>query len=138
MTRPPIIVFLQRDDDVTGVSGTGIVAHGVVFADDTLVLKWLGEKSSTVLWQNVEDALKVHGHDGRTRFITLDGEEYGKREGMTCSECGSTNLRKVAIQHPQPQEMILCENCGHIQRPKTEDELPDDRHSVMDMSDPDL
>lgn len=61
--------LLVRNDDVHGVSGTGIVAEGVQFSSGSVALQWLGELSSIVYWKNIEDAMKVHGHDGRT-FIT--------------------------------------------------------------------
>lgn len=64
---------LQRDADVSGVSGTGIVAHGVVFPDGTCVLRWLGDYRSTVVWRTLDEAMAVHGHDGATRPVFLDG-----------------------------------------------------------------
>lgn len=57
---------LVRLVDVTGVSGTGVVAQGCQFEDGTVVLRWLGENASTVIWDSIKDALKVHGHDGAT------------------------------------------------------------------------
>lgn len=60
---------LQRDADVTGVSGTGVVADGVLWHDGTVALRWRGERPSTVMWGNLDDAVAVHGHDGRTRVV---------------------------------------------------------------------
>ena len=65
---------LCRDQDVTGVSGTGTVAHGVQFADGTTVLRWMGASPSTVVWGSLDDAMKVHGHDGKTRLVWLAAE----------------------------------------------------------------
>ncbi|WP_378735372.1 hypothetical protein [Nocardia brasiliensis] len=59
----------QRDADVTGVSGTGVVADGVTFDDGVTVVRWRGERRSTVVWPSVEDAIAVHGHDGATRLV---------------------------------------------------------------------
>ena len=64
--------FLQRDTDVTGVSGTGLVAEGVEFTDGTVVLRWLGEFCSTVAWDNLADMITIHGHDGATRVVWED------------------------------------------------------------------
>jgi len=58
---------LHRAEDVTGVSGAGVVAHGVLFADGTVAIRWGGEHASTVIWDSLADAMHVHGHDGRTR-----------------------------------------------------------------------
>ncbi len=63
---------LQRLDDVTGISGTGIVAEGVKFSDGTIAIRWKSEYPSTVVWQSIEDAIKVHGHDGKTEIIWID------------------------------------------------------------------
>lgn len=63
---------LRRDEDVTGVSGTGVVAEGVEFSDGTAVIRWLGQNRSTVVWPDVATAEAVHGHDGRTRVVMED------------------------------------------------------------------
>lgn len=60
---------LHRD---TGVCGTGIVAEGIEFSDGTTVLRWLGPNASTVVWPDIETAMKVHGHDGATRVLYID------------------------------------------------------------------
>lgn len=60
---------LYRGEDITGVSGTGTVAHGVQFADGVTVIRWLGDTPSTVIWDSLDAAMKVHGHDGRTRIV---------------------------------------------------------------------
>jgi hypothetical protein len=67
----PMPFALYRHQDVTGVSGTGAVAHGVRFADGTVVIRWLGDKASTVVWDSLDLAMSVHGHDGRTRVVWL-------------------------------------------------------------------
>jgi hypothetical protein len=65
-----------RHEDVTGFSGTGVVADGVVFDDGVTVIHWRGELRSTVVWDQVESAIKVHGHDGRTELVYLNlGDE---------------------------------------------------------------
>lgn len=71
MTDQPTarLFTLQRDEDVTGVSGTGSVAHGIQFPDGTVALRWNTGTASTVLWNSIDDAVHVHGHDGRTRVV---------------------------------------------------------------------
>lgn len=63
---------LHRTVDVSGVSGTGVVAQGVEFTDGTCVVRWLSQRRSTVIWEQVEDAIAVHGHGGATRIVWLD------------------------------------------------------------------
>jgi hypothetical protein len=62
---------LHRREDVTGASGTGTVAYGTRFSDGTVGLRWLGDKPSLVVWKSIDDALAVHGHDGRTDVVWL-------------------------------------------------------------------
>jgi len=71
---------LHRDEDPTGVSGPGIVASGVEFDDGTVVIRWRSEHASTVVWDSIHDAVAVHGHVGRTRFVFLghDGQPLGE------------------------------------------------------------
>ncbi len=65
--------ILQRDEDVSGVSGTGTVAFGCVFPDGTTVIRWTTvPHASTVVWDDVASAEAVHGHGGKTRFVWLD------------------------------------------------------------------
>lgn len=66
---------LHRDLDISGVSGTGIVAEGVEFSDHTVVLVWLsGQHASTVFWPDgIESVEAIHGHGGSTRVVWLDG-----------------------------------------------------------------
>jgi len=65
---------LVRDHDVTGVSGTGVVADGVLWPDGTVTVRWRGEHPSTVCWASLDDALAVHGHGGLTTIGWLDEE----------------------------------------------------------------
>lgn len=82
MTNAPRHFQLVRDTDVSGVSGTGHVADGVIFSDGHAA---------------------VHGHGGSTRIVLLDSPEarlariaeaHGERLGDggftfgDCLECG--------------------------------------------------
>lgn len=62
---------LQRTEDVSGVSGTGTVAEGVEFSDGTVVIRWSVPDlpKSTVVWDSLDSALEIHGHDGRTSVV---------------------------------------------------------------------
>lgn len=76
---------LQRDHDVTGVSGTGRVADGIVWSDGTVSVRWLGERPSTVFWDELADAVHVHGHGGHTRIVWDDPEP--PTVDMDCLHC---------------------------------------------------
>lgn len=59
---------LVRYRDLSGVSGTGVVAEGCVFTDGSVVLRWRGNHPSTAFWPDVESMLAVHGHHGATEL----------------------------------------------------------------------
>jgi len=67
---------LHRDQDVSGVSGTGIVAEGVAFSNGgPVALRWTSEWPTSVVFHDrgVESLEAIHGHNGRTRIVWLDG-----------------------------------------------------------------
>lgn len=63
---------LQRDVDETGVSGTGMVAEGVQFSDDTCALRWRSGLASTAVYGSIDDVVAIHGHNGATRVTFVD------------------------------------------------------------------
>ena len=63
---------LIRAEDLTGVSGTGEVAEGTVFRSGLAVIRWLQEPYALGVYQNLEDVLSVHGHEGRTQLQFID------------------------------------------------------------------
>lgn len=73
---PPRRFVLRRTVDVSGISGTGDVADGVLWPDGTASVRWRGEHPSVVFWdrgrQSVEE---IHGHQGRTEIVWLDDED---------------------------------------------------------------
>ena len=70
----PRLFELLRKRDVSGVTGTGSVADGVVWTDSTVTLRWKGDHPATAVWDSVESILAVHGHEGATVVRWLDGE----------------------------------------------------------------
>lgn len=75
--------YVQRNDDITGISGTGVVVEGVVFSDGWGVTHWLDQapmhEPKTEIWHKRflrpggEDAFtKISGHGGRTKVVWLD------------------------------------------------------------------
>lgn len=65
---------LQRDVDVSGVSGTGVVAEGVAFSSGVVALTWLSDWPTSVVFHDrgIESVEAVHGHGGATRIVWLD------------------------------------------------------------------
>jgi hypothetical protein len=65
----PQLFTLERDVDVSHVSGTGTVADGVLWPTGMVAICWRGECSSVSVWQSLDDAMKIHGHNGNTRAV---------------------------------------------------------------------
>jgi hypothetical protein len=64
---------LARHEDPTGVSGTGIVADGVVWPDQTATIHWRGEHASYVHWpRGIASVEAIHGHGGATTIRWID------------------------------------------------------------------
>jgi hypothetical protein len=64
--------YLLRTEDVSGISGEGIVAFGVRFLDGSCVLQWNGGINSIELFDNLEDLESIHGHGEKTLVIFID------------------------------------------------------------------
>lgn len=63
---------LVRKVDVSGVSGTGHVADGVIFHDGTTVVHWRTEHTSTIVFATYSDMIAIHGHGGSTEVEWVD------------------------------------------------------------------
>lgn len=69
-TRRPGTFRLYREVDVSGVSGTGHIADGVLWPDGTVTVRWLSDHPSTTNWdRGMESVQRVNGHGGSTRVI---------------------------------------------------------------------
>ncbi|REF35740.1 hypothetical protein DFJ64_1130 [Thermasporomyces composti] len=63
---------LYRHRDVSGVSGTGVVAWGTVYPNGKVSLVWCGPRPSVNVYESLADVTAIHGHDGSTQIIMYD------------------------------------------------------------------
>ena len=63
------VFHLMRDEDVSGVSGVGRVAVGVVFPSGKVVLEWLGLDMTFGIYDKLDHVERIHGHGGKTRIV---------------------------------------------------------------------
>ncbi len=63
---------LHRIEDESGVSGTGIVAQGVIFDNDWCAMTWLTEHTSVAFYASIHEVEAIHGHNGKTRVVRLE------------------------------------------------------------------
>jgi hypothetical protein len=70
---------IERQDDESGISGTGLVLEGVVFSTGLTVIHWLTPPpfGSTSIWTSFEQFMSIHvgpHPTNNTRVIWDDGE----------------------------------------------------------------
>jgi hypothetical protein len=88
MTRPRRF-RLRRYRDISGVSGTGCPAEGVVFSDGAVALHWTGAHPATAVWPDIESVIAIHGHHGATVVEWLDDEDGNSIEALPELEASS-------------------------------------------------
>jgi len=60
------LFYLQRLEDESGVSGTGIVAEGVEWSNGRITINWLSKHHSLNIYDNIKEAIEIFGHNGQT------------------------------------------------------------------------
>lgn len=76
---------LVRTDDVSGTSGTGVVAVGVAYPDGAVHMQWRNNDNESLETRSngcsfkpapdgVESTVEIHGHEGRTELRWIDEE----------------------------------------------------------------
>jgi hypothetical protein len=61
--------YLVRHVDVNGLSGTGVVAEGIIFDSKMCAMTWLTEYPTVTVFPNITVVKKLHGHEGATEVI---------------------------------------------------------------------
>jgi hypothetical protein len=70
LTAPRARLFhLVREEDETGISGTGVVAEGIEFSNGMCALCWLTAMHSVAVYPNVRQLEAIHGHNGRAKVV---------------------------------------------------------------------
>lgn len=106
---------LHRNEDESGVSGTGIVAEGVEFTDGKCALSWLTDKSSKGFYDCIQHIEDIHGHNGKTIIVWIDKlkfEKKAKAKTKTNQTATFINYKdytctEVYITNPD----VMCTNC---------------------------
>lgn len=64
--------IMIRSKDLTGISGTGVVAEGAVFSDGLSILRWLRSPFALGVYPSLDDLITVHGHGGASQVVFMD------------------------------------------------------------------
>lgn len=62
---------MVRHTDVSGVSGTGVVAQVIEFSNGRAVINWTRPPHATTVYLSLEDLLSVHSHGGSTQLLQV-------------------------------------------------------------------
>jgi hypothetical protein len=63
---------MHRVEDVSGTSGTGVVAEGVIWSSTKVTISWLTIHKSIAIYDSLAEMEAIHGHDGRTKIVWDD------------------------------------------------------------------
>lgn len=63
---------LKRNKDISGNSGTGVVAEGVLFSSGWVSMTWLSHLNTVTVYHSMEVVRRLHGHDGATEVLWID------------------------------------------------------------------
>lgn len=61
-----------RDEDVSGVSGVGVIAEGVLFSNGKVFVNWLSMHKIVEMSDSMAEWQAVHGHEGKTKILWDD------------------------------------------------------------------
>lgn len=60
---------LVGDEDVSGVSGVGVVAEVVEFSSGKVAIAWQIPYFAIEVHDTIESVRRIHGHGGKTRLV---------------------------------------------------------------------
>lgn len=63
---------LVRSEDVSGTSGTGVVAEGVQFSNGRVSIHWISQYEAVEDVANIAVVEQIHGHEGKTTIEWID------------------------------------------------------------------
>jgi hypothetical protein len=79
---------LVRNEDATGISGTGTVAEGIEWTRGWCSLMWLTDKFSCSIYPSIRDIEVIHGHNGKTQIQWLDPPTSAGLTGTSAKPAG--------------------------------------------------
>ena len=63
---------LYRKEDVTGMSGCGIIAEGSEYSNGYVSLTWMTPHISLTWFTSIHELRTIHGHGGKTVVQWID------------------------------------------------------------------
>lgn len=79
--QTPRLFVLHRIEDVSGLSGDGVVVYGIEWSDGKCATRFVltdrVRNPPVSVWDRLSDVQRVHGHGGRTRVVYLNSTPTG-------------------------------------------------------------
>lgn len=75
--------FLRRDEDDSGVSGTGIVAEGVELSNGKVILTFRSHLGSVQVLDSMKVLKHTSVHKGSSKIVWIDPEPFESEETQT-------------------------------------------------------
>ena len=63
---------LIRINDLLGITGVGTIAEGIEFSNGSVIVHWLKEPKSIVVWNNMNDMKTINCHNGTSIVHYID------------------------------------------------------------------
>lgn len=63
---------LVREEDVSGTSGTGVVAEGIQWSNGTCSMHWMSQFDTKEDLGSIAAVEEIHGHGGKTKIVWVD------------------------------------------------------------------
>ena len=95
------IFYLKREEDESGISGTGRVAQGFVFDNGKVAVTWLSEHPSVTVYDSIGEVHAIHGHGGKT-VIEME-PDYKKAFGEVKSFVDNFDLKDILTTKLTPE-----------------------------------
>lgn len=95
------IFYLKRDEDESGISGTGRVAQGFIFDNGKVAVSWLSEHPSVTIYDNIGEVHAIHGHGGKTEVVMEP--DYKRAFGELKSFVDNFKLSEVMSEKLAPE-----------------------------------
>ncbi len=106
------VICLNRIEDETGISGTGVVARGVILPSGKVVIEWTTKHKSVCVYDSLAEVEAIHGHGGKTEVIVAD--PFAELN-YTFMDLSQNNIEGVYQDRNSRQEADrMCDRIGKV------------------------
>lgn len=75
-----VLYKMVRENDESGVSGTGHVGWVIDWPNRFVTLGWVTDPGSVATYRDMEAVDQIHGHGGKTHFVQMYRLKDGGQE----------------------------------------------------------